>query len=111
MKFRILGCVAAITMASSGAEAETIRQLAVVKIGEAMGLAAKCSSLELDSAKIQSAVSSSGLAVKGLMDEAFAVAEQVVVKLQGSEESLACDMGTKLYGKNGIKAKGFLKPK
>ena len=111
MKFRILGYVAAIAVASSAAQADTVRQLAVVKIGEAMGLAAKCSSLELDSAKIQSAVSTSGLAVKGLMDEAFAVAEQVVVKLQGSEESVACDIGTRLYGPDGQKAKGFLKPK
>ena len=48
MKFRILGYVAAIAVVSSAAQAETIRQLAVVKIGEAMGLAAKCSSLELE---------------------------------------------------------------
>ena len=111
MKFRILGYVAAIAVASSAAQAETIRQLAVTKIGEAMGLAAKCSSLELNSAKIQAAVNSSGLAVKGLMDEAFAIAEKVVVKLQGSEESVACDIGRKLYGPDGQKAKGFLKPK
>jgi hypothetical protein len=111
MKFRILGYVAAIVVASSTAQAETIRQMAVVKIGEAMGLAAKCSSLELDSAKIQAAVDSSGLAVKGLMDEAFAVAEKVVVKLQGSEESKVCEIGRTLYGPDGQKAKGFLKPK
>ena len=111
MKFRILGCVAAIVVTSSTAQAETIRQMAVVKIGEAMGLAAKCSSLELDSAKIQAAVDSSGLAVKGLMDEAFAIAEKVVVKLQGSEESKVCEVGRALYGPNGQKAKGFLKPK
>jgi hypothetical protein len=111
MKFRILGCVAAIAVMSSAAQAETIRQLAVTKIGEAMGLAAKCSSLELDSARIQAAVDSSGIAVKGLMDEAFAIAEKVVVKLQGSDEAEACDIGFKLYGPDGQKAKGFLKAK
>ena len=111
MQFRILGYVAAIAIASSAAEAETQRQLAVMKIGEAMGLAAKCSSLELDSAKIEDAVGSSGIAVKGLMDEAFAIAQKVVVKLQGSEESVACDIGLKLYGPDGQKAKGFLNPK
>ena len=111
MKFRILGYVAAIAVMSSAAQAETIRQMAVVKIGEAMGLAAKCSSLELDSAKIQAAVDSSGLVTKGLMDEAFAIAEKVVVKLQGSEESKVCEIGRTLYGPDGQKAKGFLKAK
>jgi hypothetical protein len=111
MKFRILGYVAAIVVASSAAEAETIRQIAIMKIGEAMGFAAKCPSLELDSAKIQSAVSSSGLGVKGLMDAAEAVAEKLIVQLQGSEESTVCDLGRTFYGPEGKKAKGFLKPK
>ena len=51
------------------------------------------------------------MAVKGLMDEAFAIAEKVVVKLQGSDEAEVCKIGRKLYGPDGQKAKGFLKAK
>ena len=111
MKYRILGYAAAIAVASSTAQAESIRGLAAEKIGEAMALAAKCSRLEVDTAKISAAVASSGLAVKGLMDEAGAVSEKVIVRMQGSDKSVACDLGRTLYGPDGKKAKGFLKPR
>jgi hypothetical protein len=111
MKCRILGYVAAIAVASSTAEAESIRGIAVQKIGEAMALAAKCSSLEVDASKITTAVESSGLAVKGLMDEAGAVSEKLIIQLQGSDEAVACELGLTMYGPDGNKAKGFLKPK
>jgi hypothetical protein len=108
---RILGCVAAIAVASSAAQAENIRALAAQKIGEAMALAAKCSSLEVDAAKIASAVASSGVAVRGLMDAAGVVSEKLIIQLQGSDESVACDLGRRLYGPDGTSAKGLLKVK
>ena len=111
MKYRILGCAVAIAVASSMAEAESMRALAAQKIGEAMALAAKCSSLELDAAKITAAVESSGVPVKGLMDQAGMVSEKVIIRLQGSDESVACELGRTLYGPEGSKAQGFLKLK
>jgi hypothetical protein len=111
MKCRILGYVAAIAVASSTASAESIRGIAVQKIGEAMALAAKCSSLEVDASKITAAVESSGLAVKGLMDEAGVVSEKLIIQLQGSDESVACELGRTLYGPHGTAAKGLLKLK
>jgi hypothetical protein len=90
--------------------AENVSDIAARKIGEAMALDARCNTLKISASAITAAVMSSGIPTNDLLDKAGAVSKTLIVKLQGTDEAAACELGATLYGPDGKNAKGFLIP-
>jgi hypothetical protein len=75
-----------------------------------MALDARCNTLKINASAITAAVMSSGIPTNDLLDKAGVVSKTLIVKRQGSDEAIACELGATLYGSEGKSAKGFLMP-
>src|SRR3954466_12392166 len=110
VRIAIGSVMVAVSAALPAIAAENVNDIAARKVGEAMALDARCNTLKISASAIAAAVNSSGVPTKGLLDKAGAISTTLIVKMQGSDEAAACELGLTLYGPEGKSAKGFLIP-
>jgi hypothetical protein len=104
------GMMIATLTAAPAIAAQNTNDIAARKVGEAMALDAKCNTLKISASAITAAVNSSGVPTADLLDKAGVISKTLIVRMQGSDEAAACQLGLSLYGPEGKSAMGFLIP-